>query len=108
MQTDAANSLAAANKRIANLLKKQTGDVGLVDVSLFIEDAEKQLHTELNKIIADNKIHVEKQDYQAILMNLSSLHATVDHFFENVMVMADDDAVKNNRQIGRASCRERV
>ena len=97
MQTDAANSLAAANKRIANLLKKQTGEVGLVDVSLFIEDAEKQLHTELNKIIADNKIHVEKQDYQAILMNLSSLHATVDHFFENVMVMADDDAVKNNR-----------
>ena len=73
MQTDAANSLAAANKRIANLLKKQTGDIGLVDVSLFIEDAEKQLHTELNKIIADNKIHVEKQDYQAILMNLSSL-----------------------------------
>ncbi len=94
MKTDSAKSLAAANKRIGNLLKKQSQNQTNVDEGLLTEPEEKQLYHAIQKIIKQN---ANSQDYQSILINLSSLQKEVDAFFENVMVMVDDETIKNNR-----------
>jgi len=93
-----AESLAAANKRISNILKKVEGEIpSHVDESLFQEAQETVLH---NSIQAQQK-KVEplfaSGDYSAALTSLASLKEDVDSFFDGVMVMADDEALKNNR-----------
>jgi glycyl-tRNA synthetase beta chain len=93
-----AASLTAANKRIANILKKaEGGGAGAVDVALLAEPAEKALHEALAGIVADVDRALAKRDYGAALGRLATLRATVDGFFDDVMVNADDPNLKRNR-----------
>ncbi len=93
-----APALAAANKRINNILKKVEGVVETrVDNSLLKEPAEIALYAALNKVkpIADTAFTAG--DYTASLQALAALKDSVDAFFDNVMVNADDPALKANR-----------
>ena len=93
-----AESLAAANKRVGNILKKSAaGKVSSVDENLFSEKAEKDLFAILNSLSQTVEPMFVSGDYEAALSKLSSLRDPVDTFFDSVMVMADDEAVKNNR-----------
>ncbi len=95
-----AEALAAANKRVANILAKQNVEVTdtvNIDESLLAEDAETALYTELKVAQKEVDIALPSQDYTRILTALATLRNVIDNFFDNVMVMADDEAVKNNR-----------
>ena len=95
-----AEALAAANKRVANILAKQKVEVTdsvNIDESLLAEEAEKALYVELKAAQKEVDIAVPSQDYTRILTALATLRNVIDNFFDNVMVMADDEAVKNNR-----------
>ncbi|MDX1755949.1 MAG: glycine--tRNA ligase subunit beta [Marinobacter sp.] len=98
-QLPEAQALAAANKRVSNILTKQGGDgVGeAVDSSLLQDAAEKALAEQV-AAQADRVLPLfEQGDYAAALSSLASLRAPVDSFFDEVMVMADDKAIRNNR-----------
>ena len=93
-----AESLAAANKRIGNILKKIKGKLpSKIDQKLLQEDAEKKLSDVLTTL--DDKVQslIDDTKYQEALAELSTLREPVDAFFDDVMVMADDVALKNNR-----------
>ncbi len=93
-----AEALAAANKRIRNILKK--ADIAIpasVDVALFVEDAERALHAVVEQAIADTDPLLAHRDYAAVLGRLARLRPEVDTFFDKVMVNADDPAVRANR-----------
>lgn len=93
-----ATSLAAANKRIGNILKKIKGELPTkIDTKLFREKAEKELYQKLTEL--DDKVQtlIDDAKYQDALAELSTLRASVDQFFDDVMVMADDEKLKNNR-----------
>ncbi len=93
-----AEALAAANKRIRNILKK--ADIAIpttVDTALFAEDAERDLHAAVEQAIADTDDALKTRDYVAVLGRLARLRPQVDTFFEKVMVNADDAAVRSNR-----------
>ena len=91
-------SLAAANKRVGNILKKSEAEIsGSVNEALFEEDAEKTLFAELSSLKSDVETLFDQGDYEQALSKLSSLREPVDAFFDSVMVMADDEAIKNNR-----------
>ena len=93
-----AESLAAANKRVGNILKKsETEGSGSVVECLFAEDAEKALFNKLASLKSNVESLLDDGDYEQALRELSSLRESVDDFFDSVMVMADDEAVKNNR-----------
>jgi len=93
-----AESLAAANKRIGNILKKVKGDLSTkVDESLLQEAAEKDLSATLTQLNDDVQRLIDNAKYQDALALLSTLKNDVDTFFDDVMVMADDEALKNNR-----------
>ena len=93
-----AESLAAANKRVGNILKKSAVDKTIaVDESLLSEDAEKNLFETLNLLSKTVEPLFDSGDYESALSKLSSLRDPVDAFFDSVMVMADDEAIKNNR-----------
>ncbi|QGX63743.1 glycine--tRNA ligase subunit beta [Alteromonas mediterranea] len=95
-----AEALAAANKRVANILAKQNVEVTAtvnIDESLLAENAEKALYVELKAAQKEVEIAVPSQDYTRILTTLATLRNVIDNFFDNVMVMADDEAVKHNR-----------
>lgn len=93
-----AESLAAANKRVGNILKKSTVDkTATVNESLLSEEAEKTLYTALTALSQVVEPLFDSGDYETALSQLSSLRDPVDAFFDSVMVMADDEAVKNNR-----------
>ncbi|MDH5389252.1 MAG: glycine--tRNA ligase subunit beta, partial [Gammaproteobacteria bacterium] len=93
-----AESLAAANKRVGNILKKsETGVAGSVNEGLFEENAEKALFKELSSLTSAVEALFDEGDYEQALRRLSSLREPVDTFFDAVMVMADDEAIKNNR-----------
>ena len=97
---DEAEALAAANKRVANIIAKQNVEVTEtvnIDESLLVEDAEKALYTELKAAQKEVQSAVPTQDYTRILTALATLRNVIDNFFDNVMVMADDEAVKDNR-----------
>lgn len=93
----AAESLAAANKRISNILKKLDTVPTTVDPALFQEEAEKALadavHAQMDKV----EPLFAAGDYEASLASLAELREPIDTFFDKVMVMADDEALKNNR-----------
>jgi len=95
---DASKSLAAANKRVGNILAK-TEDVisDTVDTSLLSENAEKALADVVDKLTADLAPVFAVSDYNQALTKLAQLQAPVDEFFDNVMVMCDDQAIKLNR-----------
>ena len=91
-------SLAAANKRVGNILKKAEGGVGYAaDPARFVEDAEKALFAALGDIAPQADAAFEAGDYTASLQKLAALKAPVDAFFDHVMVNADDPALKANR-----------
>ena len=93
-----AESLSAANTRITNILKKSKQTVSdTVNPDLLNEAAEKELHTALQASVAEVEPLLQKGDYTAALTNLASLRKPVDDFFDNVMVMADDESIRNNR-----------
>jgi glycyl-tRNA synthetase beta chain len=92
-----AGSLTAANKRIANILKKAETGTGTVDVSTLLEPAEKELHEALAGIVPDVERNVTKRDYSAALTRLAALRPAVDGFFDGVMVNAEDPALRRNR-----------
>ncbi len=93
-----AESLAAANKRVGNILKRADSKTDLsVNESLFEEEAEKTLYKELTALSTSVEPLFKTGDYEEALCKLSSLRKPVDDFFDQVMVMADDEAIKNNR-----------
>jgi glycyl-tRNA synthetase beta chain len=93
-----AEALAAANKRIRNILKKADIAIpGTVDTTLFVEDAERDLHAAVEQAITDTDDALKTRDYVAVLGRLARLRPEVDTFFNKVMVNADDAAVRGNR-----------
>lgn len=93
-----AESLAAANKRVGNILKKSATETSSsVNECLFQEAAEKALFSKLMSLKANVEALFDAGDYEQALRELSSLREPVDAFFDSVMVMADDEAVRNNR-----------
>lgn len=92
-----APALAAANKRIGNILKKSEGEGAEVSTALFVEPAETALHAAMQTVVPDANARFEAGDYTASLQALAGLRAPVDAFFDGVMVNADDPALKANR-----------
>jgi glycyl-tRNA synthetase beta chain len=93
-----APALAAANKRVGNILKKSEGSApGAVIASLLTEPAEAALHAALSAVAPLADAAFERGDYTASLQALAALKTPVDQFFDNVMVNADDPALRNNR-----------
>ena len=92
-----AAALAAANKRVANILAKEAAPEGSVVEANLVEDAEKALFAELAKITPVVEPLFSAKDYTAALSALAALRAPVDAFFDGVMVMADDTDLKANR-----------
>ena len=93
-----AESLAAANKRIANILKK-AGDTGRLKLSkkLLKDDAERTLYNALENAEQKVRPQLEQRQYADALNTLADLRDPVDRFFDDVMVMADDETVRDNR-----------
>jgi glycyl-tRNA synthetase beta chain len=97
-QLPEAESLAAANKRIANILKKVKGDIPTqVNPSYFKEEQEATLHQELSEYAAQAEVLFADADYAVALTLLAGLRDTVDNFFDHVMVMDKDETLRNNR-----------
>jgi len=91
-------SLAAANKRVGNILKKVEGGVPIeVDAAHFVESAEKNLFDALTQIKPKADTAFESGDYTSSLQTLAALKTPVDAFFDSVMVNADDPALRANR-----------
>ncbi|MEZ0602825.1 glycine--tRNA ligase subunit beta [Paraburkholderia sp. IW21] len=93
-----AASLASANKRISNILKKsESAATGGVQVTLLIEAAEKALHAQLEQVTPRVQSQLAARDYTGALTALAALREPVDTFFNDVMVNADDPALRANR-----------
>jgi glycyl-tRNA synthetase beta chain len=91
-------ALAAANKRIGNILKK-AGEVDAhVNPALLQEDAEKALYALMQKLLPESEAQFKAGDYTASLQTLAALRAPVDAFFDDVMVNAEDMDLRLNRQ----------
>ncbi|WP_291937438.1 glycine--tRNA ligase subunit beta [Limnohabitans sp.] len=91
-------ALAAANKRIGNILKK-AGEVDAhVNPALLKEDAEKNLHAVMQKLLPESEAQFKAGDYTASLQTLAALRAPVDAFFDDVMVNAEEMDLRLNRQ----------
>lgn len=97
-ELEAAEALAAANKRVGNILAKFAGQLPAeVDLALLQEPAEKALAQDVAVMSEALEPVFASGDYQQALSQLASLREPVDAFFDNVMVMADDEALKQNR-----------
>jgi glycyl-tRNA synthetase beta chain len=97
-QLPEAQSLAAANKRIGNILKKTDQEIaGEVDVTLLVDEAETALARRLDEMKRTVVPLTEAGDYTAALKQLAGLRESVDAFFDQVMVMVDDQALRLNR-----------
>ena len=93
-----AESLAAANKRIGNILKNVSLEQAeKVDESLLQEAAEKMLFNALHAMERKVTPLLDAGDYEPALKQLAGLREPVDQFFDDVMVMTEDEALKNNR-----------
>ncbi|HWI24565.1 MAG TPA: glycine--tRNA ligase subunit beta, partial [Lysobacter sp.] len=93
-----AEALAAANKRIRNILRKVEGELPTaIDPARFTEAAERELAEAVDAAIADTDAALAQRDYVAVLGRLARLRPQVDAFFDGVMVNVDDAAVRNNR-----------
>ncbi len=97
-ELEAAESLAAANKRVGNILAKFDGELAEeIDLSLLQEDAEKALAESVEVMTEALEPAFATGNYQEALSKLADLREPVDAFFDNVMVMTDDEALKKNR-----------
>jgi glycyl-tRNA synthetase beta chain len=95
---ESADALAAANKRVANILAKtQFKEQLLFNRELLLEPAEITLSNSLESVEARIQPMLNISDYTSALIVLAELRQPIDEFFENVMVMADDESVKRNR-----------
>ena len=93
-----AGSLAAANKRIRNILRKAATDIPAdYDPALLQEPAEQALAAALQTLDTQTQPLFKQRDYTNALCQLAALQTPVDAFFDNVMVMADDVALRDNR-----------
>ena len=93
-----AQALAAANKRSRNILRKVEGkQPTAIDPALFTENAERDLAAAVDAAIAETDPLLAAREYVAVLERLARLRPQVDAFFDQVMVNADDVAVRNNR-----------
>ena len=91
-------ALAAANKRIGNILKKADDVDAHVNPALLQEDAEKALHAAMGRLLPESTAQFEAGDYTASLQTLAALRAPVDAFFDDVMVNAEQMDLRLNRQ----------
>ena len=96
-QLPEAAALAAANKRVQNLLKKADAELGAVNESLLQQDEEKALYAAAQGLQPKISAAVAEGNFQTALSELASVKPQVDAFFDGVMVMAEDAAVKQNR-----------
>lgn len=96
-QLPEAAALAAANKRVQNLLKKAESDLGDVNAAWLAQDEEKALFAAVQDLQPRVEAAIAARDFQAALKALATIKPQVDAFFDGVMVMADDAAVKQNR-----------
>ncbi|EIJ67221.1 glycine--tRNA ligase subunit beta [Pasteurella bettyae] len=94
---DAAEALAAANKRVSNILAKAEGNIGEIKLNACIEPAEKVLAEAVIALQTKVKPLIAKGEYTEVLDELASLRQPVDNFFDNVMVNAEDPALRQNR-----------
>jgi glycyl-tRNA synthetase beta chain len=94
-----AQALAAANKRIGNILRKQEGETltGVVDTKALVEPAEQALHAALEKVSKGYDDLVTRREYTGALALLAQWRVPVDAFFTDVMVMAEDPKIRANR-----------
>ena len=92
-----AQALAAANKRVANILAKEGNVTGDVDTNLLTEQAEKDLYQALQTVSPVVTPLLQAHDYTPALTELATLRTPIDAFFDSVMVMADDACIKQNR-----------
>ncbi len=93
-----AKALAAANKRIGNILRQSNDAAGKrVDPTLLEAGAETTLANELERIASDAARRIQSRDYVGLLRLLAGLREPVDAYFDAVMVMADDPALRANR-----------
>jgi glycyl-tRNA synthetase beta chain len=90
-------SLAAANKRITNILKKTSVFDAQVDTNLLREDAERNLYASVERIRPDVEEALSAFNYKVALITLAKLRDDVDAYFNNVMVMDEDLNLRNNR-----------
>jgi glycyl-tRNA synthetase beta chain len=97
-QLPEAEALAAANKRIRNILRKAEGDIaGTIDPALLREPAESELAEAVAAAIDDTGAALAQKDYVSVLGRLARLRPQVDAFFDGVMVNAEDPALRGNR-----------
>ena len=94
---DSAEALAAANKRVANILAKAEGDIGAIDVALCVESAEQELAQSVLSLAKEVQPLIAQGEYTAVLDKLAGLRQPVDNFFDNVMVNAEDAKLRQNR-----------
>ena len=94
---DSAEALAAANKRVANILAKAEGDIGAIDVALCVEPAEQVLAQSVLNLAKEVQPLIAQGEYRAVLDKLAGLRQPVDNFFDNVMVNAEDAKLRQNR-----------
>jgi len=97
-QLPEAPALAAANKRIRNILRKVEGNIpDNVNSDLLHEQGEKDLYAAISSALSNTDTALASRDYVAVLSRLATLRPQVDAFFDSVMVNVDDAAVRDNR-----------
>ncbi|MDO9790690.1 glycine--tRNA ligase subunit beta [Glaesserella parasuis] len=94
---DSAEALAAANKRVSNILAKADVAIGAIDLTACVEPAEKALAEAVIALEKEVQPLIAQGDYTAVLDKLASLRQPVDSFFDNVMVNAEDQKLRQNR-----------
>ncbi len=94
---DSAEALAAANKRVSNILAKADAAIGEINLTACVEPAEKALAEAVLVLRTEVQPLIAKGDYTAVLDKLANLRAPVDSFFDNVMVNAEDPVLRQNR-----------
>jgi glycyl-tRNA synthetase beta chain len=98
MQMPEAATLAAANKRIGNILRKSESEIApAVDRALLAPGPEQDLHTAVEALMPVVVGHVDRGHYTDALRSLASVRGSVDRFFEDVMVMDEDASLRANR-----------
>ena len=94
---DSAEALAAANKRVSNILAKADVAIGEINLTACVEPAEKALAEAVLALRTEVQPLIAQGDYTAVLDKLANLRTPVDNFFDNVMVNAEDPALRQNR-----------
>ncbi|QEH46939.1 glycine--tRNA ligase subunit beta [Aggregatibacter actinomycetemcomitans] len=94
---DSAEALAAANKRVANILAKADVAIGEINLTACVEPAEKALAEAVLALQTEVQPLIAKGEYTAVLDKLANLRTLVDNFFDNVMVNAEDPTLRQNR-----------